>query len=590
MRIKLNRYALIGASLIFLIVVTATGARLWLASQHFGHIDDLGVATTILAAESHPPTAQNLEEEAADKIAHGQSTPRVKALLSLTKMPMARTAIDLFSPIYSFISVPLTWTYAPIPMLATPILLEPGQHYTTIKFLGRLPSVFFSIVAMLIIVDIGRSIWPASATTMGLILLPPLAFSQEATIAAAQMFPYAATIATAAALLWLVARDASALTKPLEQGFFLRRLIILALIPYFSYQAVLLLPGYLALVILGVLWPSPRIRIHDLVRPALLCIGTIVAILPAYFFRIRTTAAIGWNAGPNGEFVFHPTSPLAAVPEAGSFIIRNGWICLGALFSPDVGNPWVTAAVTATLLVTAATAIVTMIGDLSQRRLTPTTSLCIAASTSLAVLIVLVLAGKLALAPTRHLLLYAPVVLVLAGVGFARLIMTAPRLDLPLGASPSLLVATIWTACLGLTFFSAFSGFVSARRDPFDERQLTALARQVNADVVVGYGSTLQPLLMPELAKAVPTISLSAPSAHVPNGVHRILYLSHRRDLEPSDCQILRSRMAPKTPIPQPCGQLTTLEKHPSEVEVEATTDTKNGTNGLFATLSTIPD
>lgn len=548
----------------FLVILTgAITYRLALLESHFAHFDDVGVAATVIAAQTAPP-------------------------------PLPRW---LPAEAFPFISVPLYWTYAPLPFLATPMLVSGKDSYEETKFRGRLPSLIFTVIATLVVLAIAFRLEVTNPLGLGLLMTTPLIFSREFTIMAVQMHSYAAAATSAAIVVWLTLKDAQR-TTPMDWRSGLFRGVIIAGLCYLSYQTVLLVPGYLASLGLRVLKAEPRHQWLAKLFPAGLA-GTIfvVGIAPAYFLRIRDVRAVWWNAGPHGEFLFTaPDNPLLAVVEAGRFLAANSWITIQGLISPAAEGSLPALCATAILaggaLIGIFVATRRLIRDISW---SAESALAVYAIVTLAILLGFVLAGKLTLSPTRHLVAYLPLLSVLFGWGIWRLLKFFFRTPSSARDMGPAFVAFLFAVAATVVFWSGASEFQAARSDPFQEATLIEIAKRTRADVAVSYEFTEQLALMPRLRALLPVADMDR---NLPSSIkgfpQRVLFVSHRIPLTADTCRRFIEKFgADAMQQAKECGKahrITRLVEKTSDVEVDFSRRTHAGTNGLFVSLLDLRD
>ncbi|WP_198355457.1 hypothetical protein [Sphingomonas sp. MA1305] len=586
--------------LLVLLAVAGIG-RVVLLEAHFGHVDDLGVALSIVRTQAEPNDTAHLIAQIEAKERMGRATARTAALRALLARPAVRYAINAAAPLYPFVAVPMEWTYPPLPFLATPLLIGPDQPYAMVKLWGRLPSLVFALAAIAVAASAANA---ATGSMAGAIVAASvLGFSREFTVMSVQMHSYAATVFAAAGLLWLAIRDGAA--PRADRRFLLSRGAILALVGYISYQAILLVPGYI--VVLATIWlrggePARRAqgfgpagRLVTILRvPVLLGLVFAVAILPAWVFRLRTIPAVNWNAGVHGQFLFHPATVGEAAIHLPGFLVTNGWLTLCAIVAPVAPDSLVGGIFAAII------GILAMLGFGSAVRIAlrapaknegqqGLSALAVYTAATLAVFLLFVATGRLTLSPTRHLLVLLPLIAILAGVGLEQLLVSA-------GAAVRLVGATILAAGLATAAGAALPGLVRERSDPFSEARIVGLVRTTKPDLVMGYDWTVQPMLMPSVRQLVP-VALADPLGDMrPLGgtrPMRILMLSHRGPFNEVACATLLARLARPAAAPGQCLARTSrqvLVNGPiAAPEVEASARTQGGGNGFFATLVRLP-
>lgn len=582
-----------------LIVVVAVGAatRVALSRVHFAHVDDIGVASAILSAKSHPPSADDLLQTARDKYAAGSTSPRVALLLELERRGLWRPLHAMTAAVYPFVVVPLTFTYAPLQFLVTAPLLDPADGYQRVKFLGRLPSVGFSVLAIAIVALTARRLGAGGATMLAAVAAALLACSGEHTTIAALMYSYAATSAASAAVLLLTAVDARRRGWPAR--FVATRSLILSALLYLSYQTVMLLPGYFAALGLGALRRSARPDRPRLALQGALLVAVVgLAFLPAYLFRVAGIAAINYNAGPAGEFVFRPRDgALTALGEAPRFLLVNSWIAVKALVPPVPDESPAAAVAAAVVVLGLLIGLWRMVAlALRSRAWRAAAAVGIYTAVTLVLFLTLVLAGQLAIGPTRHLVVYLPIVVVASAYGLRTgvLFVCARRT----WARPGTLWGAVAGASVALLLW-AYVGYAprlfAERRDRFDERRIQAMARDYRVDLVVA-DTAEQLRVMPSLMREAPVLSTGdagrTPSraAGVAPRPQRILVVSQFEAFTEPVCLrvqallIGRSEVDPRAPCLSRVRTVYSVAS-PSDVEVEFSRRTRNGTNGFYASV-----
>jgi len=571
--------------LALLVILLAIAARLPLLTSHFGHIDDSAVAAAILDAKTGRHDLASLVHEAQTKVREGHGTARVSALLRLAEAPSVQAGWRLVRPVYPLVVVPLKMTYAPLQFLLTGALLQPGYSYEQIKFWGRLPSLLASAATLALMAPLARRLWPEVWSALFLLMVSVIGFSLEYTIMGAQMHAYAAAATATAALMALLASSKVSELDRLSPAL-LRLALLPAALCYLSYQTLLLLPGFYLALSAGVVATIPRSRWAPLAF-RLVLFGAVAGVLvaPAYVFRIHGLAAIGWNAGPAGEFVMGRTAEGAA-----AFFSRNLWITTQALTAPLAEDHPALPMITGLVVLMSGVGACALAGALRPSRWGPKASLGVMIGVSFGVLLALVASGRLSLGPTRHLIFILPMIAVLFGVGVCSATVALGRV---VGsAAPPYIAACGVAALLTCAYVWSYPTFLAERRDAFDEAHLTQLAKSQGADLVVGYGATLQPLLMPSVARIAPVAVLEdlQPPAAGQATPRTLLLVSHRGAFGAATCALLRDRFGlPPTADCLGSVQAAPLEARSSPVEVEYSRRTQNGTNGFYATRISLP-
>ena len=156
-----------------------------LVSSHFTHVDDIGVANTLMNWK----LCDTLDEKREKYMA----MPGLKMLYE--KIATDQNTCELLNGVYSYVSVPAHWTYAPVQFIFTKISLSTldTNTYEAIKYAGRFPSFVFYIFGVLAFVYLLGSKKYLDYQNVALIatLLLILGMSLELRIMASQMESFA---------------------------------------------------------------------------------------------------------------------------------------------------------------------------------------------------------------------------------------------------------------------------------------------------------------------------------------------------------------------------------------------------------------
>jgi hypothetical protein len=576
--------------MIALIVLAGAAHRFALSRVHFTHIDDIAVAVTIATAKESPPNVEDLLAIAHAKGGSSYRSPRIQLLLDLERLGILRPLHAITGAAYPYIAVPLTFTYAPLQFILTGFLVHPGQDYASTKFWGRLPSVILSVLSIVLLGAVGLSLGKGATIGTALLLVSMLAFSGQHTTNAALMHSYAAASFAAAALLLLTARDA--LRHDNSALFIFGRSLLLVALCYLSYQACVLLPGYFAAITIGA-WKraSPNGALRVVARCLVFAAIVGIAFLPAYLLRVKDLVIVHYNAGPDGEFVIPTDSGILALRLIG----RNSWITLKSLVSPVSDYSFSATLIGGLVLVGMAAGLARMLMLANRKQnWTAAAALGVSCSITLALYVLLALAGKLVLAPTRHALAYLPYIAVPAVYGLCTItIWVSSRYSIWRPRKLWLALALCGSLFLGFAFYNQVGTLFNDRSDRFDENEVRALAEAYNVDLVVARDS-VQLFVMPAVSNFAPIRGLAEPASRYSVGStpneppRRILLAAQYQPFSEDACKLLQDwlvsnfRLRPWMP---PCllGVRALYAKTvQSGVEVEFSQRTRNGTNGIY--------
>lgn len=536
-----SRTSIFLALLIFLgIAVRAAGL-----STHFSHIDDHGVARTILNYKN-----------------------------GIEPLPPATTLKDkIKNEFRKWTCVPRHWTYAPLQYLMTYAMVWPEQTYRQNLFWGRLPSFLAAVGAFALFL---LFYWKYERFTTSSVFLAAALFalSWENIIYAQQMQSYAIGVTAATAILVMlmyVARREK--ISWLETGVLISTLGVLS---YAQYQVLFLVPAFF----IALFWAKTSIK-----KLAASAVFYGVLITPLYLLFLRqqkAQAGVNWNAGPHNEFLFDGF--FSAVP----FFIQNTFITVTRMiaFVPEEHILFLPISLFFfALLVFGAVRFCRP----QERKKKLLGVFFLVTALTWAGLIVM---HKLTLGPTRHQLILLPFLLVLIAEGWNGL---AHRLQPSLRpfATPGLVSIIV------LLFAISFPSIYASRRDRFDEKQLEELFRTYAVGSVISTDYSWQLGLMEGIWRRINYFESET-----------MVYPYHEEIVDPFQTIAFISQRAPQTPEVFELAKFKlnlyqNLNGRPgktlnaslkdyqqvyskeisSDVEVEFSKLTKNGTNGFYLTI-----
>jgi hypothetical protein len=269
-----------------------------LMKVHFTHVDDFGVANTLMLPNKPLSSGCLWRFEILQK--------RLPTISLLTD-PFKNFTCSLPSIRERMGRVSDQWTYAPFQFWITQALLNPDKSYTyeEIKYLGRLPSFIFFILGLGVFYYLLKSkfqgIKEVSYLPLALTLLA--AFSLEQRIMASQMHSYSIGLLANAIALWgiLSLRDLGRLRYVKILCFS----VVLALAISMQYQSILLVTaGLITLSVCQVKWSWRWIKSY------FFCIGTLILLAYGFIGDISHLSGRGvsWNKGINEIFLVHGDS------------------------------------------------------------------------------------------------------------------------------------------------------------------------------------------------------------------------------------------------------------------------------------------
>ncbi|MCM8775322.1 MAG: hypothetical protein NC930_03075, partial [Candidatus Omnitrophica bacterium] len=145
-----------------LLILAGILVRLIDLGEHFTHVDDIGVAKSILNAKA--PYSIPMKEEGMDDAKIFMADAGIKGSLPfwdqvvsislnlLEKVMGAQLYKAFASQARKLFAVSRAWTYAPLQFFITYFLIETDQSYREKIFWGRFPSFLFGVGGLFLIV------------------------------------------------------------------------------------------------------------------------------------------------------------------------------------------------------------------------------------------------------------------------------------------------------------------------------------------------------------------------------------------------------------------------------------------------------
>lgn len=271
-------------------------------------------------------------------------------------------------------------------------------------------------------------------------------------------------------LLCIANHDAPLLFSATKVGALL---IVVALL---SYQSLFFIPAFL--FTLFVLEPNRR----WLMACKLLKVLTIFGVCFSPFFylfllpHLKSKAGIGWNAGPNDEFVF--TGSVYVFSDVFLGLLKFSALfptVIEAMVAPYTHEGSLSPLFSLLLTILFVTGVLGCIQKKDRQKLTAV----IFFSVSLVTWFVLWVLGAISFGPTRHSLVWS--------FFFVYFIVTGIDLFLEIvkqsiwRSSLVVSICVLWT----LTFFNSASFYIEARRDYYDEAFIARKFQALDVDIII---------------------------------------------------------------------------------------------------------
>ena len=543
--------------LLILSAVAIRGADL---ATHFTHVDDNGVAETILEAQKTPGTGH----------------PVLDCVQRLT-------------------AVSHRWNYAPFQFLITYFLVHDGEGYRSLLFMGRLPSFLFALLGLGALLAFYRK-YDRLKTPAFLLSFTVLALSWENIIYAKQMSNYSAGVFSAVGVLWLLLTLLKPKSPTMKEVFL--AVFGLAFLSHVHYQVIFFAPAFFLAAFIPH-WLRHRGDRRPLVGKifaGVVAYALLIAPLYLEFLKVRNSSAgiNSWNTGPHGEFLFSLAGSadfLAKVTSALIFFLKNFYIVFSvetasipekSIFFLPLSFLW---------MALFAFGIVRFVQTPSWRKKAiGLFFLGVAATWSW-----LVMTQKMTLSPTRHNLILLPFFCVVIGEGWNQLCHWGKKWRLSQGLMRGALAGVLTAA--GLLFLVYAPAIVAFRHDPFNEKEIRETLEKYKVDTILTSGWTKNIQWMPGLTEQYNYYAeefmergyrFSGKSPY-----QTVAYISHRTRLSPAIFHMLARRISylhvimlqqPQFAMPYELSDYHLVYRHEilSDTEIDFSDRTKNGSNNLF--------
>ena len=575
-----------GAKLSFikciLIVFLLTG--LWqtysLLESHFTHTDDTGVAETLLI-----------------RTPGGSACPEVFAKIEKKfeiHLPYLRWPIctlDLWRS--RLFIIPSQWTYAPFQFWFTQALLDPRviHSYEQIKYLGRLPSFLFFIVGLVALYYLLRKklLTIGANQTQALVLVTIASFSLEQRIMSVQMESYAIGLLSNASIL--IGLLGLLRIHQLHNRQVLMYAALISLGISMQYQGVLLVVAGLAALLISYL--HMRVVTASIKKIAVLY-GSVLIISYTLVGDISRLANRGvmWNAGPNKEYL---VQGLDFFERLGSLCSLLYWQTNYNFYSIVSAIDLADRAAYGFGFLVVSIALMGIWGLFKNRKDAVDGFILHLSALYFLVYCGMLLAGKLTYSPTRHFLYFLPMVMILVGYGvnYLRSLVFQSRI----------VDASLLGLLIGYLSFSlwSFDSFKEKRLDRLNDSMMKSILSESDPDFILLGGYDRDIFFLPSANQSVIYDYLNGPQCE-----------KYRRFLIPSDRKLRFLWLSKRYEIPQDdpifvkyftdlvgnCSESTghswdavryekvkDLMRFESNIEIDLSNRTKNGSNNYFAQL-----
>lgn len=349
--------------LIYGVILIATVIRIWFAIIHFTHYDDVGLVYSILANGN----------KISDKFRYMEVIP---------------------------------WTYAPLQCWIIALLVNTKFSYMTNLFLGRLPSLLFSIINILLVDAIyKKKIQSKSYHFINrLMVLVLIGFSWELVIYSAQCETYSIGITGMLILLYLFIDIEQKREIPI-----LKVIICGAIVGYMQYQLFMVI--FCFFISIFALFLKEKRKLLQVIGCGIV---SFVLEMPVIFSFLKSgmfNKGISWNAGIQHQFIFNISGLRGGelIRYIFNFFISNTFTFFRSMFVYKT-TTWWSSVVTLILIMLFIVGVVLSIKN--NDKCNYFLGLVLLSD------FILIIMGKLTFSPSRHMIIYIPLCIYYVGYTF----------------------------------------------------------------------------------------------------------------------------------------------------------------------------
>lgn len=476
-----RRFMFFEPRLFMLIAIICLGiyVRIVDLDRQFTHIDDLGVAETILEQDERYDI-EYVRKRIHDTTHEGFNSLPYKILRNLDVNNQLEAFLPLLRKLLKLVIVPWVWTYAPFQFLLTSLLLSHDQSYKEILFWGRFPSFLSGCFALILVVFLHRKITKDDYFLAAFTSVLFLSLTWENIIYAKHMSSYAIGVFAAITLLYIlmeiIKKDHLTAKSSLIFG------TALAIISHMQYQVLFYLPAFYLTWLIA----THKMTVNRLsnLRHLLLTAtthGAMIVPLVLLFLLHRTDRGIAWSGFFSFPILFDPGQDISFAGKlnyALEFFLGNSYKIVDFLFalSPSAGNPLF-------INILLITAIVAGMYKLLASAVRTEKAIGLFFLLSFLSTVGLILSQKLTFGPTRHSLIFLPYLTVSASFGLKLFVELFQKWwD---RRKTDLVCASVIFAIVVTEFFANLGPTLKERQDLFVESEFAALMAKYKPDFII---------------------------------------------------------------------------------------------------------
>lgn len=580
---------------------------------HFTHVDDIGMAKVILEYKAFfPYSAQKFQDDIQKAEFSGRKKPSYYFFKMLDRAGLLEITTRVCNWAYQITSISRYWTNAPLQFISTYYLLNKHQTYREKVFWGRVPSFVLAIISLIFgILFFLR--WDYRNDWVLLIPISLLVFSWESIIYAKQMESYAIGLFCISILFYRLLQHFQkshlALSSIFADSF------LLAIFAHCQYQVLFIAPAYF-LTLCAFAWKRGASPFRAVITTGSGALLFLLLVLPMCFMFLIRHLSAGVTAsimGPNGEFRFiiPATNPIDGFLYIFKFFFGNFWIVSSSNLGFIPEEHLLFSFFTSLWVFLMVMGIIRLIKSKELNH-----SLWALFTGGVAFTwILLIIFDKLVFSPTRHLMILLPVMTFWVFEGWRVL---ENNLRSRVSEKIVRIIPVFVSLAIAILFFSHFKSITDSRKDPFDQKEIESTLAEYKVDSIMAVNWTWNLSLMKDIPYRYNLFEegfmKNRYSIKPTPAFQTWAWISHRQKLTQAGFQdmlgtirqnqfIILNSLPTKDPkklekvIPQiiPTKDFNAYEvvykkEIESDVEIEFSRRTKNGTNNLFFYILKLKD
>ncbi len=293
--------------ILLILILLGLKIRTDLIVTHFTHIDDIGVAHTILEKKKYLLKFDYKYDLFLKKLSTQEPNLFNKIFFYLNKNDFLKPLIYAIFWIKNYLfAVPLAWTYSPGQFIFTSFLLDIDQSYENKKLMGRLPSFLFNFFTIILIILLCFKLYTKNNRYLSSIIgITLFSFSWQNIIYSSHMSNYGLT--SFGVLLMNLFLIKLITTKNLSNSNSFKMGLFFGILNLFHYQFLIFILPFIFTIFYYYFFKKKYPLKKILVLFLFGSIGFLIIFLTLIFPFLKSSLgnSISWNAGVNNEYLLN---------------------------------------------------------------------------------------------------------------------------------------------------------------------------------------------------------------------------------------------------------------------------------------------